>query len=87
MATQTPGQLIDQSRSEIAIQIEAISHMLTVWFMSHKGCSDEIEQYNAAIDHMHDLAGDDSEVASYLHYTLARDWFRSLYGHNWEGAK
>lgn len=77
------GQLIDQSRSDISRNIEAINHMLTVWFMQHKGCENEIEQYHTALDQLYVIAGNDDEAASYLQYALARDWFRSLYGHDW----
>lgn len=74
---------IEENRSQVSCDIEAINHMITLWFMQHKGCTDEIKQYNTALDQLYTIAGEDDLAASYLQCQLAKDWFRSLYGHDW----
>lgn len=82
--TSAQAAAIEDARPAIACEIEKINHMITLWFMRHKGCQGEIEQYNTALDQLMTIAGNDDEAASYLQCQLARDWFRSLYGHDWE---
>ena len=77
-------QAIEDARSDDAILLESINHELTVWFCSRKGFGNEIDEYNTAIDYIRTITDGDEVAETVLLVQLAKDFFRSLYGRNWE---
>ena len=73
---------LDAHRSAAAIELEAINTYLTIWFIQHDGGDQEISQYNSAIRQIRLIASTDLEESTLL-VQLARDFYQSLFGHNW----
>lgn len=84
MNTQQYYQTLEANRSPDAILLETINHALTMWFCAHVGCQDEIAEYKTAQKYLEAVAGNDEYADTYLKLTLARDWYRALYGHEWD---
>ena len=81
--TSAQAAAIEADRTPDAILLETINHHLTIWFCSHRGCQDEIREYKVAQQYLETVAGDDEQAAAHLLITLAKDYFRALYGHDW----
>ena len=81
-------EALEANRTPEAVELETVTHYVTLWFMAHPDCSDEIDQYQKSQDAMRKLAGetdcehDDTET--YLLLTDAKQWYVSLYAHRWE---
>lgn len=73
----------DGVRSEAAIKIETINSALTIWFDQHPACKSEIREYKTAQKWLETICGNDSDAAEHLKLTLALDWYRALFGHDW----
>ncbi len=76
-------QHIEFARSDDAIELESINSYLCLFFMSHPGLQQEIEEYHVAQDYLETIAGDDLEVDTHLKLTLAADFYRACFGHTW----
>ncbi len=72
------------NRSDASIELESINHYLCLFFMSHPGLQQEIEEYHVAQDYLETIAGNDLEVDTHLKLTLAADYYRSCFGHTWQ---
>lgn len=82
----TYGQLLDQSRSDAAREIERVTESLTRYWNENGTCEDEKREFRVALRQVNELTETfDDDTAEYLHLTLLKDWFRSLYGHSWDG--
>ena len=83
--TPTNYTQIESARSDDAVLLETLNHFITLWYMAHPACRDEIKRYKAACRELDALAGIDDEAATVLAIVNAKDEFRSLYGHEWQG--
>jgi hypothetical protein len=81
----TVAAFLEMTRSASAIELETVNHYLTLWFCQHSECQDEVSEYKAAQRYLDAVAGSDDDAATYLQLTLAKDYFRSLYGREWKG--
>ena len=81
--TPTKYTQIESARSDDAITLETINTYLTLFYMTHKSLSHEIQEYNVAIDYIRTICAGDEEAETALLVTLAADYYRSCFGHQW----
>src|SRR5512140_3774898 len=56
---------LEANRTDDAVELETVNHELTLWFMAHPGCRDEIDEYKQAQDELDIIAGLDDELAAH----------------------
>ena len=76
-------QFLDSTRSAGSIELESVNHYLTLWFTDHPECHHEVREFKVAVRYIETISGDDLELDTYLKLTLSKDWYKSLYGHDW----
>jgi len=85
--TQEYYQALEANRTPEAVELETVCHYLTLWFIVHPDCSDEIDEFNKSQNAMRTLAGGDDATETYLLLTDAKQWYQSLYAHSWDLRK
>lgn len=78
------AQELEDSRSFISIEIETLSHHITLWYAAHPECRAEIAAYKARLAFLDYQAGEDDLAAQHLLLTAAKDEYRILFGIKWE---
>ena len=78
---------IEADRSDDAVLLETINTYLTLFYMTHKSLAHEISEYNTAIDYIRTICAGDEQAETALLVTLAKDFYRSSFGHKWELRK
>jgi len=85
--SQSYGQALDLTRTATELELEAVTHEITVYFTQCGGCDEEISLYHAQCDEMIRLANGDVEAETHLLLANAKQTYRELFARNWAVSK